>query len=237
MKHAEKHHSKFCSVHNKDLKSPQQELIICYLCLGPGSFSLYWCSSACLYRWPVPVVCLFDVLTELSVAIYPVIPPCQSSGGQANWRSGGAVTGSLICSALLSVPEACRPGERREMKAQKAKWLCLLFASAKGEQCVWISRSGVHADVPLQTLQHRPSGSICSARVQLSSGHVSVTFNIRPFWKDRTEAWNSDSSTNTLSCQSSFSFPELVYSGSLTPLLSHFQSVTQLMPHNVEEWN
>lgn len=41
-------------------------------------------------------------------------------------------------------------------------------------------------DVPLQTLQHLPSGNICSATVQLSSGQVSVTFTIRPFWKDRT---------------------------------------------------
>lgn len=147
---------------------------------------LIWCSSVCLYRWPVPVVCLFGVLTELSLAIYPVVPPCQSSGVQANWRSRSSVTCSLISSAVLSVPEACTPGERREMKAQNANWMCLLFAPARGGNDV--PESVVHGDVPLQTLQHRPSGNICSARVQLSSGHVSVTFNIRPFWKDRTEA-------------------------------------------------
>lgn len=46
--------------------------------------------------------------------------------------------------------------------------------------------------VPLQTLQHLPSGKICSLRVQFRSGQVSVTFTIRPFWKDRTQARHRD---------------------------------------------
>lgn len=49
-------------------------------------------------------------------------------------------------------------------------------------------------DIPLQTLQHLPSGKICSLRVQLSSGQVSVTFTIRPFWKGRMKSENDAAS-------------------------------------------
>ena len=47
-------------------------------------------------------------------------------------KQWGSVTGSRMCSAVLSVPEARRPGERREMTAQKANWMCLLIATARG---------------------------------------------------------------------------------------------------------
>lgn len=46
--------------------------------------------------------------------------------------------------------------------------------------------------LPLQTLQHLPSGRICSLTVQLSSGQVSTTFTIRPFWKERINAGNDE---------------------------------------------
>lgn len=92
--------------------------------------------------------------------------------------------------------------------------MCLLFAPALGIGLCESTSSTAHGDVPLQTLQHRPSGNIWSPRVQLSSGHVSVIFNIRPFWKDRTEAERSGKHLNGIIM--------LIYSGRLAQLFSHF---------------
>lgn len=179
--------------------------------------SVPWRISSRRCRWPIPMVCLFDVLTELLVAIYPVVPRCQSSGVRANWHSRSSKLGSPICSVVYSGPEACRPGE---MKEQKANWVCLLLAPAWGIGVFDCSHSRVHGDVPLQTLQHRPSGNICSPRVQFSSGHVSVIFNIRPFWKDRMEALtvtNNDHSLYLLLWD--YALPQLIYSWSFNSII------------------
>lgn len=72
----------------------------------------------------------------------------------------------------------------------------LTLHSGRGLVCARLKKERVmqlrKEDLPLQTLQHLPSGKICSLTVQLSSGQVSVTFTIRPLWMDRAEAGNDN---------------------------------------------
>lgn len=136
-------------------------------------------------------------------------------GERENWHSRSAVTRSPICSDVHPGSDRVQVLRRGGIKEQKkTNWVCLHFAPASGIGLCESSPSTVHGDVPLQTLQHRPSGNICSPRVQLSSGHVSVIFNIRPFWKDRTEAEHSGKHLNGIIM--------LIYSGRLAQLFSHF---------------
>lgn len=156
-----------------------------------------------VYSWQPPTVCLFNLFTELPLAIYTVAPPCQSSRVQANWHSRSSIADRPICSDRYPSQEAFIPGgkgekqllQRCSLNQHPAGWLCLLLTAAedwcvhiqrKKDSCNWeeCSKKG---DIPLQTLQHLPSGKICSVKVQLSSGQVSVTFTIRPFWKDKTK--------------------------------------------------
>lgn len=140
-----------------------------------------------------PSVCLFNVFTELPVAIYPVVPLCQSSGVRANWHSRCFTADRPIYSdSYRSQKKHLYQVEREEKQSyyrdvaliqHSTSWLCLL-PSAAGDWCVQSPKEVIHAteeDIPLQTLQHLPSGSICSPMVQLSSGQVSVTFTMRPF--------------------------------------------------------
>lgn len=191
---------------------PKQERNFLHSEPAPGILSL------CLYRWQPPVVCLFNVFTELPVAIYPVAFPCQSNGVQVNRHSRCSMAERPICSERYTGQKAFTVDDKRERLnyCRGTAWISI------GKMAVFTPHSDtvpvcVHAKkrkkkkkkkvihtteksavgsgkkhVPLQTLQHLPSGKICSLRVQFRSGQVSVTFTIRPFWKDRTQARHRD---------------------------------------------
>lgn len=100
--------------------------------------------SLSLSRWQSPTVCLFSVFTELPLAIYPVVPPCQSSGVQANWHSRCSIADRAICSDRYPSQKALIPGGKAEeiellqrccLNGSPAGWMCLLVA-VTGDCCV-----------------------------------------------------------------------------------------------------
>lgn len=105
-----------------------------FLCSEPDWFLSLW-----LYSWQPLRVCLFNVFTKLPVAIYPVVPPCQSSGVQANWHSRCSIADRPICSERYSSQEApVHPvGRKRNRTIAKVQ-----PESATGRLAMFTSRSG-----------------------------------------------------------------------------------------------
>lgn len=87
---------------------PKQERNFLHSEPAPGILSL------CLYRWQPPVVCLFNVFTELPVAIYPVAFPCQSNGVQVNRHSRCSMAERPICSERYTGQKAFTVDDKGE---------------------------------------------------------------------------------------------------------------------------
>lgn len=132
--------------------------------------------SLWLYSWQPPTVCLFNVFTELPVAIYPVVPPCQSSGVRANWHSRCSLTDRPICSDRYPSQEELVPGGEGEKQnyCRGTAWI-----SNRQTGCVYFSqRQGIGACTSKERVIHATENSAVRRKTYLCK-HCSICHLVR----------------------------------------------------------
>ena len=148
-----------------------------------------------LYSWQPPTVCLFNVFTELLVAIYPVVPPCQSSGVRANWHSRCSIADRPICSDSYPSQEGFMLGGKGEKPSycRDAAWI-----SIRQRGCVYFWRQqGTGACKSKERTIHTTEMSAVGWKTYLckhcSTCHLVISVHWRCSWAPDKFLWLSPS--------------------------------------------